>query len=360
MRHIFYLLLSFVAFSGLFWLSGCQQKAEIEAEPAELSAVEKTPDPNGEPKITFEKLGHDFGVVPPNKQNKAEIKFTNTGRDTLKIAKVGGCCGVVTKLAGDKKEYAPGESGAVSIEWRSGSQPMDFARKFSVHSNDRENPAQSLYIKAKVVLKVNWEPKRLSLVLDEENAGSGNITIRCVDDKPFSITSFKSTGGCITADFDPSVEATKFVLEPKVDVEKLQNYQKGRITIGLTHPDGTAAIVLFDVKPKYTVNPPLLIMFNAEPGEPIVRKLSILNNYKKDFGIESLTSKTGTVGIKILSERPITHGYQLEIELTPPAFEGKMKFMDTFNLVLDNDDKLPIRCSGYYKKNKPKTTIKYR
>jgi hypothetical protein len=317
-------------------------------------------DSKGAPRITFQELGHDFGVVPPNKLHKADIKFTNTGQGTLNITKVSGCCGVVTKLVEDKRQYAPGESGAVRVEWRSGSQPMAFAREFVVHSNDNANPATKLEIKAKVVLKVTWEPKSLSLVLDEENAGCENITIKCTDDRPFSITSFKSTGGCITSDFDPSAKATEFVLKPEVKMEKLQNNQKGRITIGLTHPDGNAAIILFRVLPKYKINPPLLIVFNAEPGEPIVRKISVLNNYGQDFGIESLTSKTGTVGIKVLSKRKISDGYQLEIELMPPDYEGKIKFTDEFYLNFEDGDKLSIRCSGYYKKTKPSTTITYR
>lgn len=363
MNRICSTLLCFVACCGLLWLSGCPENAQIETESTALSAEKKVSETGGEPTITFSELGHDFGVVSPNKLHKADIKFTNSGQSTLTISKVSKCCGVIAKLAGDRKvpaDYAPGESGAIHLEWRSGSQPMVFTRELVVHSNDKTNPAAKLKIQAKVVLKVTWEPKRLRLVLDEENAGSGNITIECTDGRPFSITSFKSTGDCIAADFDPSAEATKFVLEPKVNMEKLHKNQKGRITIGLTHPDGNAAIVLFDVLPKYTINPPLLIVFNAEPGEPIVRKITVLNNYKQDFGFNSLTSKTGTVGVKVLSKRKITNGYQLEVELTPPAFDGNMKFMDVFNLVLDNDDQLPIRCSGYYKKTKPVTTIKYR
>ncbi|UCF14615.1 MAG: DUF1573 domain-containing protein, partial [Phycisphaerales bacterium] len=127
--------LCFVACYALAWLSGCQEKAQLDTQSAALAAEKKASDSYGAPKITFPKLGHDFGVVPPNKLQKADIKFTNTGQGTLKITKVSECCGVDTKLAGEKKlpaEYAPGESGAVHIEWRSGSQPMVFAREFIV------------------------------------------------------------------------------------------------------------------------------------------------------------------------------------------------------------------------------------
>lgn len=354
MRRKYLAPVCLIACGGLFWLSGCQNQVQSDIEPAALSTDTEAPDSGGAaPKITFSKLVQDFGEVPPNKLNKGEIKFTNTGDGTLKISKVSRCCGVVTKLAGEKDVYAPGESGAVEIEWTSGSQPMTFMREFFVHSNDKEDPASKLKMQAKIVLKVTWEPKRLRLFLDEDNSGGQNLTIRCLDNRPFSITSFKSTGDCITAYFDPSVTATEFVLEPKVNTEKLHKNLKGSITVGLTHPEGKAAIILFDVTPKYSINPPLLIMFNAEPGKPIVRKISVLNNYEKDFGVDSLSSQTGAVGVRLLSKRELTHGYQLEVELTPPPAEGKMKFLDEFYLTLEDGEKLPIKCNGYYKKDGP-------
>jgi len=338
MRLRYFVLVSFVACCGLLFSSGCQSQAESEAEPAALSPETNEQDAGGAaPKITFSKLGHDFGDVSPNKLYKADIEFTNSGDGTLEITKVSRCCGVNAKLAGGKQRYAPGESGAVHLEWRSGSQPMVFTRELVVHSNDKANPAITLRIRAKIVLKVTWEPKRLRLALDDDSAAGQNLTIKSLDGRPFSITSFNSSGDCITADFDPSVEATKFVIEPKIDTEKLPNNLKGRIMIGLSHPDGNSAIILFDVLPRYTITPPLLIFFYAEPGKPITRKISVLNNYKKDFDIESLSSKSGAVNLKVLNKRKITNGYQLEVELTPPPSEGKMKFLDEFRLVLNDN-----------------------
>ncbi|MHC4558033.1 MAG: M56 family metallopeptidase [Planctomycetota bacterium] len=324
-------------------------------EPNEpLEKVEAVPEPKGfSPTITFEKVVHDFGDVGPNTKKTGEFKFTNTGEGLLKITKVGRCCGIVTKL--DRAEYAPGESGVLKAGWNSGPQPSVFRRKLAVHSNDKTNPEVTLTIKAKVVLKVAWEPKRLRLLLDEENAGSQNITISSTDNQPFSITGFKSTADCITADYDPSVQATKFILEPKVNAEKLQKNLKGRINISLSHPQGKAATILFNVLPKYTVNPPLIIVFNAEPEKPIVRKISVLNNYGEDFEIESVSSKGDTIAIKLLEQKKIRSGYQLDMEITPPAAESKIRFMDVFSINIKHGEKLAISCNGYYSKSKLKT-----
>ncbi len=316
---------------------GCQELAKLTGKSL--------------PEIKFEKLVYDFGEIGPNTKQKGEFKFTNVGEGLLKIIKVGKCCGVVTRL--DKIEYAPGESGVLKVEWDSGPRESSMSRKLVVHSNDPNAPVSNLTIKAKVVLQITWEPKRLKLFLDEENAGCSKITISSIDNQPFSITDFKSTGDSITADYDPSVKATKYVLEPKVDIEKLQKNLKGRIDISLDHPNGKAAIILFSVLPKYTVNPPLLIIFNAEPNKPIVRKISVLNNYGKDFEIESVSSKNDIVAIKILEQKKIRNGYQLDVEMIPPATDGKIRFTDVFSVNFKSGEKLPITCNGYYSKKKP-------
>ncbi|MFC1792861.1 DUF1573 domain-containing protein [Planctomycetota bacterium] len=317
---------------------GCQEQARLTDKSL--------------PEIKFEKMVYDFGEVGPSAKQTGEFKFTNVGEDLLKITKVGKCCGVVTKL--DKMQYAPGESGTLIVEWNSGPRESTMTRKLVVHSNDPNVPASNLTIKAKVVLQIVWEPQRLKLFLDEDNAGCPKVTINSIDNRPFSITAITSTADCITADFDPNVEASKFVLEPRVDTEKLQKSLKGRINISLNHPQGKAATILYSVLPKYTVNPPLLIIFNAEPNKPIVRKISILNNYGKDFEIESLTSKSNLVAMKILEKKKIRNGYQLDVEITPPAVEGKTRFTDSFSVNIMGGEKLQIRCNGYYKKTKAK------
>ena len=335
----------------LFLQAGCQQKAKeagIIQEKHQIIAEPNKPSP----KITFDSDLFDFGEVGPNKKNIGKIKFTNTGDALLKITKVARCCGVVTKLG--KMEYEPGESGELEITWNSGAQPITFRRKLTIHSNDPETPQTIINIKAKVVLQVDWEPKSLRLALDKENAGCPKITIYSVDKRPFSILTFKSTADCITADFDPSVKATKFILEPKVNIDAIPKNFKGRIYINLTHPEGKTVTVLFSVLPQYTVRPSMLILWNSEPNKPIVRKIDVLNNYRKDFKIESISSKRNIVGVKVLEQKEITYGYQLDVELTPPSVVSTKGFSDELSVNVKDGEVLTIRCTGRYTKTKPK------
>ncbi|MFH1884786.1 MAG: DUF1573 domain-containing protein [Planctomycetota bacterium] len=351
-------LISALVFSSVLLLFqlGCQEQAKLPEKPASAPETRVVGTPQkaesalagldeAAPKITFENIVYDFGQVGLGAQKKiAEFKFTNTGDGLLKIEEVEKCCGVVTKL--DKTEYAPGESGVLKAEYRTSQRPGLDRKTLYVKSNDKTKARIALTLKAEVVSKITCAPKRLKLFLGEDNAGCPKIVLSSLDNQPFMITGFKSTADCITADVDSSVEATKFILEPKIDMEKLNNNLKGHIDISLTHQEEKTAEILVDVLPKFTIIPPLILAFNAEPQKPIVRRVSVLNNYGGNFEIESALSKDNTV--KILSREKIRSGYQLELEITPPPPEGKTKFSDVFVIKIKGEDELRLVCRGFY------------
>jgi len=346
-----YLILLFVGCLLLLQL-GCQEQ-NIPAEKSEAGLVtseEKAEaaiqSDEGAPIITFEKTVADFEKIGVTSSKKvAEFKFTNTGEGLLKIKEVEKCCGVVTMV--DKTEYAPGESGVVKAEFQAFQKPGLYMKNIYVNSNDKTQPRLALTIKAMVVSKVSYSPKRLRLFLEEDNAGCPKIVINSLDNQPFSITGFTSTGESISADIDSSVEATKFVLSPVVDIEKLNKNPKGRINISLTHPEENTAQITFDMLPKFSTSPPLIIAFNAAPEKPIVRKVSVLNNYGGAFEIESVSSPNNT--IKVLSQEKIRDGYQLMVEMTPPASEGKTFFADVLVVKIKGGDELQVVCRVFYR-----------
>lgn len=346
-----YLVLLFVG-CVLLLQPGCQeQNIPAEKSVAGLVTSEEKAEAAIEsgkaaPIITFEKTIDDFGEVGVSSSKKvAEFKFTNTGDGLLEIKDIEKCCGVVTKV--DKNEFAPGESGVVQAEFQTFQKPGLFMKNIYVNSNDKTKPRLALTIKATVVSKVGYSPKRLRLFLEEENAGCPKIVINSLDNQPFSITGFTSTGQSITADIDSSVEATKFVLSPVVDIEKLNENPKGRINISMTHPEEKMAQITFDMLPKFSTSPPLIIAFNAVPEKKIVRKVSILNNYGGAFEIESVSSPNNT--IKVLSQEKIQSGYQLLVEMTPPAPEGKTFFTDVLVVKIKGGDELQVVCRSFYK-----------
>jgi hypothetical protein len=336
--------------------SGCQEQAKApekstrmlaKSEPlihhVDVEAVPQTHRPA--PEITFEKVVHDFGEVVPGRKHAGQFKFTNTGNDLLTITDVKRCCGVVTEL--DKENVAPGDSGILKVEYQSGRQAGIMTRQIYVSSNDPMNPKVALTIKAKIVPKVAYEPQRLKLLLKGE-IGCPNITLTSLDNQPFSIEAFKSTGDCITADVDPTVVATKFSLQPQVNLEKLQTRSQGIITISLTHPQCEKVSIFYRAVPRFQIKPPNVVLRDAEPEKAIVKKISVFSNYDEDFEVESASSRKGFM--KILSQEKTPNGYQLDVEITPPATADSERFMDVLSVSLKGGEQLSFTSLGLYSK----------
>jgi hypothetical protein len=315
-----------------------------QQEPVKAKATTKVNEPG--PEITFETLIYDFGEISVGSRNTCEFKFENTGEALLKVSKVEAPCGcTVPTLA--KKEYAPGESGTLTVVYRSGNSSGSSTKRLYVNSNDKGKPRVGLTIKAKVVMKVEHEPERLNLLLKGENAGCPPIRLTSRDNRPFSITSFKSTGDSITADFDPSAKTGTFVLKPKIDVEKLKKVLRGQVEIGLTHPECKKITIIYDTLAEYKVDPRVVYVREAEPQKPVTKEVWIFSNYNEDVEIESTSSKKGT--IKVLTREKVRNGYQFELQITPPAAESKTRvFTDVFSVKLKGGQQLQITCYGIY------------
>jgi len=320
--------------------TGCQEQAKAPDEMTKSVSVAV----GLAPEITFDKVVHDFGEVSALKIYKYEFKFSNTGDALLRIAEVKKCCGSAVTL--DKQELAPGESGVLKVAYNSGRGSGAVRRQLHVISNDPANPRVTLVIKAMIVAKVAYAPKRILLVLNEENAGCPKITLSSIDKQPFSIKTFRSTGNCITADVDRSVEATKFVLQPKVDLEKLQKRSVGSVAISLTHPEMDRVNIYFSTLLRFKTTPRSIILFNPEPKKPTVKKVTVVNNYNEQFGVESTSSEKGFV--KVLSQEKTDKGYQFEVEITPPPPDDTGKFTDVLYVNLKGGQKLSIKCYGKY------------
>lgn len=298
---------------------------------------------------------HDFGNVGPGTNNLCEFTFTNTGNSTLKIGEIENTCGC-TPFTLAKKEYAPGESGTLKVNYFSEKQRGQTTKQLVIHSNDRANPKVVLGIKANIQMQVNFEPKTLNLLLKQENANCPELTLTSLDNQPFSITSFKSTASCITADFNPSEEATKFVLQPKVDMAMLEKTLNGRVEIGITHPECKTVSVAISTLPKFKAAPRSIVVRGSASQQPIVKKLRILNNYKEDFELDTAWSSKGFV--KVRSNSIVRDGYELELEITPPAVGSKKRVMtETFYVKTKSGQQLEIPCNVYYSRTMP-TSLK--
>jgi hypothetical protein len=334
MKHYCKNSLALIVVLLLLTQSGCQEQART----SDVSKAE------GGPRITFEDTVYDFGEVSSSRKYTGQFKFTNTGSGILKINDVKKCCGVVVKL--DKEELAPGESGALKVEYTTGPRSGSMDRSIRVYSNDETKPKSVLTIKAHVIQKVSYKPPKVDLLFNNESIDCPKIMITSLDKQPFSIKSFQSTGDVITADVDSSVELTQFVLQPNVDPDKHKKRQSGLISIDLTHPELDNVTIRFRTKQRFELKPTGVFLLNPTPQEPSINKVSVVSNYDEDFEIESTSSEKGTA--KVISQRAIADGYRLDVQITPPPPDETRGFTDVVNVLLKGGETLKIKCYVRY------------
>ncbi len=378
MRNITITTLCLLILVNPLMLAGCQEQTSAEGYPASsedrkissppesetvqteaeapvirekvsvTSAQAAAEEPKAEkqaPKIKFEAVDFDFGEVGAGTSNTGEFKFTNIGDATLKITKVERCCGTIVEL--NKNEFEPGESGVLTVRYNAPPRPGMMRRKIYVNSNDKDSPRLMLNIRAKVVQRIDYEPKRLTISLKGQEPNVPEITIVSLDGRPFSITAIDSTNDCIIADYDASLEATKFVLRPKVNIEKFHENTQGHINVKLSHPECKEVTIFFEGLSRFKITPPQIMVFNAEQGKPIDRTVWILSNYDEDFEIESVSSRSNT--IKVFQQKKVRKGYQLDLQITPPAQqENRSLFTDELLINIKGGGRLAITCRCFY------------
>ncbi len=341
------LVLSVGIIGCVLFLQGWFAAQTFGEEPPASTPATNPAEPNQPPpKISFEQPIHDFGQIAPGSTNTCEFKFQNKGAGTLVIKEVTKTCGCTVPTL-DKKEYAPGEEGTIKVQYSADRGAGVRTKNLYVLSNDPDNPRVELTIKAAIVQKVVYEPDRLDYTLKGAKAGVAELTIRSADEQPFTITKFEATSDAITANFDPSQKASKFVLQTKIDPQKMGANSNGRIEITLTHPECASITVPFSILPRFRADPPAINILNAEPGKAVQKELWVLNNYDEDFEITSATSKEGI--IKVVSQEKLGNRYKFNLEITSPPAKNTMRmFTDTLSISTKDGEKIDIACRGFY------------
>ena len=356
-----------IAFCALMLHSGCEEETaapqqldpswfrqfETPAEQAPAPRIQPTVAGSikqPEPRITFDKLVHNFGEVGLNTENHCEFGFTNTGNGVLEIEQIVVSCGSCTASELEKGRFAPGESGTIKVKFYADAQPGQTTKNLTIYSNDRTNPNITLAVAAKVISKVDFEPKELHLLLKQANAGSPKITLTSTDGRPFSISHFKSSDDCITIDFDPAVKQVKFVVEPKIDMARLAENLNGRIEIGLTHPECPAVTMGVRTIPKFRFNP--IMARGVNPNTSLTGKVRIISNYDENFAIASVSSKKGTA--RLTRTHTIGNGYELDVEITPPPGANMRIFSETLLVRTGAGDEIEIPCNVYFSGTAPR------
>lgn len=319
-----------------------------------LSGQQSPIEPN-RPAIAVDREAFELGQLSTNATATALFNLRNTGNAELEITNVGKCCGANVELSSTR--IAPGQSAVLKVIYTTGGEEGLFKKDLFVYSNDPLKPVLKLTIAGNVKQYLVWKPLQLLVFLNKPNLGCPTLTLTALDGKPFAITGSICSGDCITVDYDPNRMATEFVLSPKVDRQKLlaMEIPKGTLQLRLTRPDYPVVGIPFDLIPNYAVNPGQIYLAGSEPGKPVVRKIHVLDNYhvdtnqaEADFVLESVSSQKGLC--KLAGSRRIRSGYELDIEVSPPAVvEGQRSYSDELTIRIKGcEDQLVVFVRGFY------------
>ncbi|MDH7598297.1 MAG: DUF1573 domain-containing protein, partial [Sedimentisphaerales bacterium] len=306
------------------------------------------------PVISVDRDLFELGELSTNSNAPAQFAITNRGNALLEITNIGKCCGASVELSSSKLE--PGQSATLKVVYFTGDEPGAFRKDLFIYSNDPARPTVRLTIAGNIKQYLVWEPTHLVLFLNKPNLGCPDIKIKALDGKAFAVIGQISAGDCITVDYDPNLQTTELVLKPKVHKDKLLalEYPRGTFQLRLTRPDYPTLGLPFDLVPNYTVNPTQIYLAGTEPGKPLVKRIQVLDNYvdfnvgDANFVIQSVKSAKGIS--RVASTKKVKSGYELEIEVTPPALEpGRTAFSDDLTIAIkDSDEQLMVLVQGFY------------
>jgi hypothetical protein len=299
---------------------------------------------------------HDFGTVGLLTKNVHEFRFQNAGTGVLKVQKeIGSNCGC-TAAALSQTEYAPGQEGTIRVTYSAGDTVGPAIKHLSVHTNDPRNRGTvELTIKATLVERVTYGPKRLDLRLKGQDANCPPITLRSLDEKAFAVTSILSSGTAITADIDPSRPATEFTFRPALDPKRLQKHRSGVIVLALTHPECPEVRIPYQVVNGFEFTPSTVVLFDMEPNRPLlVRGVLVSNSYGEPFEIASCVSAANMVRVlakeKVISDDDQSVRYRLRLLILPPPPVGEKKSLeDVLTVHLTDGRDLQLPCRVFYR-----------
>lgn len=110
---------------------------------------------------------HDFGRMERDSEASHEFIIRNGGSKILKLAPGGSSCPSCTVGSISRKEIPPGESGTVTIKWKTATPDLEYRKEAYILTNDPNRQTIILTIKGKVIQ---------SLRLDSDDIAFGSIS----------------------------------------------------------------------------------------------------------------------------------------------------------------------------------------
>lgn len=322
-----------VAFAGL---ATAQEKAPVTPTPvpaptAPAAAPEAQPVvPENAPKLEFEELTHEFGVIGDEKEVTTDFKFKNNGKSTLEISNVQGSCGC-TVPALDKKKYEPGEEGRVKVIYNPHNRRGKQHTNVTVTSNDPAKNQIVLSVQSEVKPTIMTDPQVAAMgQVERGKEGKATITIttRKADLIPTQITpSDAKIQATIGEKKEAELEGDK-VLQFPIELTLASGAEVGPIqtqcTVRTSDPNRTLNfMVLGEVVGQVKVEPQRVTLGGLSPDSPIDSTFRMSARNDKAFKVLSVEeAPTSIAGANQPTDTPKIFSFKIDQDtsVTPNAW----------------------------------------
>jgi hypothetical protein len=103
------------------------------------------------PEIAFKVEKQSFGEVPQGPKLEGSFVFTNTGKNILEVKNVTTSCGCTGAVVDGKKEFQPGEEGAIKFTFNTEGRLGHNEKTITVYTNDMKNPTKNVSFDCDIV-----------------------------------------------------------------------------------------------------------------------------------------------------------------------------------------------------------------
>lgn len=290
--------------------------------PAQTAVSTPPAAPAPAPRMQFAQTQHDFGRIMAGAVVRHDFVFTNTGGATLTINHIHAPCGC-TAVAGWTREVPPGGTGRIPIEFNSANFLGTVFKTATVSSNDPEQPATVLQLRASIWKPVEVQPMFAVINVPPDAAGPLSATVRVANqlEEPLTVFPPESNLPHFRARFATNTPGREFSLIIETVPPLPPGNTQGQITFRTSSTNAPVINlpVIAVVQPALTVSPPHLTLPAELPTPPPPYVITIRNQAAQPLSLSDAASSSPVVQVAL---REVESGRQFELEATfPPNFE---------------------------------------
>jgi hypothetical protein len=279
-------------------------RAGVEQKAGEI------PSSLAQPDIQFAAESHDFGTIFQMQSYECVFTFRNAGTGQLKVHGVTRSCGCTATLL-SVEELAPQEKGELKVELKPGMARGKVVRHVTLRSNDPDEPAKELEMKADVVPRLDITPRsHYFKQVRKREGGTKWFDVKPTELEEIRSVEMKCTTDHFSTELQPGDEGKN---EYKVKVSIADDAPLGRISGALeffvngeTEMCSRVPVTAFltgdiDISPKR-------VLFRAKRrNQEILETVDITSGTGEAFRIRKVSSDIPTLNTELVSQEEGKH-----------------------------------------------------